>query len=252
MEIKIKNLAYKKIIKNINTTIKSKEIVAIIGKNRSGKSTFLRLVCGKFQPSTGEISKINKSDISYLLDESDNTLFNINVLGDITYGMDTYDKNKIYEMIKLFNLNKDILSKNYSELSDGEIKKIELISCLIKNNKVIILDNPEAKLDNKSVDGLIKVLKKLKREGRIILLTSNNSNFLLRVSDRVLVIDNGKILIDSDKYTVLGNKRVMNKINMIVPNIMEFQDKIYSIKNIKLINRDNINDLIKDVYRNAK
>ena len=120
------------------------------------------------------------------------------------------------------------------------------------DSKIIILENPTLGLDTKTTQTLVKCLKKLKREEKNIIITSYNTDFLLEVSDRIVVLDNKKIIEDGNKFDILSNKKVLNKVNLNVPNIIQFIDKVKELKNIKISYRDNINDLIKDVFRYAK
>ena len=173
---------------------------------------------------------------------------NINILEDIKYGLNKFDYNKFYELLKYFGLDDKILKKNYNDLSDGEKKKILLIKTFMSDSKIIILDDVTSALDSKSIDKLIKYLKKEKRN-RMILITSFDSDFLLSVSDNIIILDDG--IIYSDKYFAFSNEILLNKVGMNMPSVLKFRQIVLNKKNIKLIYRDNINDLIKDIYRNV-
>lgn len=263
MEIKFENVSYGTVLENININFKKGKITSIIGKNGSGKTHVLNLIYGLNIPTNGQIYidefKNNeniekmKSNIYYLTEDCSSKLFNFNILEDINCMVcKPINKEYLYELLKIFGLTKEILSKNYMEISNGEKKKICLIIMFMNNKDVLLLDNPNSELDNKSIQNLIKLLKKEKKIGKTIILTSNNSEFVLQVSDQVIVLDNKKIIIDDDKYTVLGNESILNRVNIKVPNIIKFENEVLKTKNIRLGYRDNINDLIKDVYRNAK
>lgn len=267
MEIKLKNVTYKKNIKKLNLTFKENEITSIIGKNSCGKTDILDLIYCTDLLEDGEIKigdliidkniKLKKvlqirRNISYLVDDYKKQLFNINIFEDIKYAIGNINKELLENLLKLFDLNEDILSKNYLEISRGEKKKICLIITFLKDSKVILLDNPTSGLDYKSTQNLIKFLKKEKRNGKIIILTSYNSDFVLQVSDRVIVIDDKKFILDEDKYKAMSNKDLLNRVHFETPNIINFENRVLELKKIKLGYRDNINDLIKDIYRNVK
>ena len=116
----------------------------------------------------------------------------------------------------------------------------------------MLLNNPTEYLDNKSVQNLIKILKRKKRENKIIIIVSYDSEFILKVSDRILAIEQGKIINDSDKYLFFKNDRLLSLVNLEKPKVIEFEQLVEKLKGIRLGYRDNINDLIKDIYRNAK
>ena len=179
-------------------------------------------------------------------------LFNINIKEDIKYYVDAYSETKLLELLNSFNLEKEILDKVYFELSSSEQIKILIIIGLMINAKIIVFDNPTINLDNKSVQTFVKHLKKLKREEKNILITSYDMNFLLEVSDNVIVLDNKKIITQGSKYDIFSNEKLLNKINISVPNIIRFVNKAKDLKKIKINYTDDINELIKDIFRNAK
>ena len=266
MEINFKNVNYKD-LKNLNITFKENEITSIIGKNSSGKSSILNLIYGLFFIESGEL-KIGKNlikkgvrcktltkirnDISYLQEFYIGQLFHINVFDDIKYNLDNVDTEKLDELLNLFFLDKSILDKNYNELSNGEKKKILLIKLFMENKKIILLDNPNSGLDYKSVQSLIKILRKEKRHDKIIIIISEDSNFLLQVCDNVVAIDNGKILIQDEKNQVFTKRKLLDRCYLVAPKVLDFEMSVKDLKDVKLGYRDNVNDLLKDIYRNAK
>lgn len=266
MEIELSNVCTKNLI-NISAKFNKSKINSLITDNVNSRLEFLNLLCCEENINSGVIkygkveidyksTSQNKSEISkkvyYLKDNYESMLFNINIKEDIKYYINNYDQKKLEEMLKSFYLNNDILEKSYLELSSSEIRKILLIIGLIGNYEIIIFNNPTLKLDNKATQSLIKNLKKLKREDKVIIISSNNVNFLLETSDEIIVIKNKKILEQGNKYYILSNEKLLNKINLKVPNILEFVNTTKKLKNIKIGYRDNINDLIKDIFRYAK
>lgn len=267
MEIKIKDLKYKDIFNSLNVEIKESEITSIVGKNSTGKTALLDLIYGIALEYDGEITidniNINKKselkklrkNMFYMIQNYSSQLFNINVLEDIRYSINDsltiVDNNKLYEYLELLDLDVSILNKNYSEISNSELKKILIIMMIISDKKIILLDEPTLGLDDKSQMTLIKLLKKEKRKGKIIIITSQDSDFLLRVSDKVLFINNKKIIEKNNKYEFFEDKALLDKSNLTIPNTLKFKEIANIKKNKKLMYRDNLNDLLKDIYRNA-
>ena len=262
MEITLKNVYYKN-MKNLNISFKENAITSIIGKNGSGKSSILNLIYGLCFTESGELkigkNIINKNtkkktltnirnDISYL---NENYLEEI-LMGSIKDNLDNINEERFDELLKLFFLDKSILDRDYTKLSNGEKKKMLLISILLKDKKIILLDNPNSGLDYKSIQSLIKILRKEKRNGKIIIIVSNNSDFLLQVSDNVVAIDKCKIIVQDEKYNVFTKRKLLDKCFIDVPRVLDFSMSVKDLKDIKLGYRDNVNDLLKDIYRNAK
>lgn len=254
MEINIKNLNYKNIFENLNLNIKENKVTLILTKSETQKTALLNLLFGKFKDYTGDIllgdKKVEYDDISYL-EQENNSFFNINLLEDITYNLKKYDKEELNDMLKLFNLDDTILNKNYLEISNSEYRKLYIIATFIRNSKIIVLDNPTIGLDQKSIQTLIKIIKRTKRKNKIIITLSNDSNFLLQIIDDIIIIDNDEIIKFDNKYEFFDNKKILSKINIDIPDIIKFKNILLKEKNIKLNNQDNINDLIKEIYRNA-
>lgn len=267
MAVKFVDVEYKNIFKNLNLEIKENQITTIVGKNGSGKTSFLNLIYGLDLDFDGKIDiegnninnktktkevEIFRKNIFYLSQDYKNQLFNINVFEDIKYGSSNCNNDKLEELLKRFNLNNEILKKNYFELSDGEIKKILIISMLIRDNKIILLDDPTSGLDQKSITTLIKLLKKEKRNEKIIIIASQDAEFLLNISDRIITFDKGKLIETNNKYEFFDNEALFKKCGLVMPEVLQFRENVLKRKNIKLVYRDNINDLIKDIYRNVK
>ena len=254
MEISVKNLCYKNIYNNFNLEILGNKVTLLTGKNSVGKTTFCDLLYGLYDNYEGEILLDNKNicyeDISYLKQEN-SMLFNINLLEDITYNLGNYDQNELYEMLKCFELDENILVKNYLEISKSEYKKICIISTFLKNSKIIVLDEPTIGLDQKSIQSLTRLIKRKKRKDNIIIIISNNSDFLLPIVDNIVILDNNTPTVINNKYDFFKDNELLDKVNMIIPNIIKFNSILLNEKNIKLHNQDNISDLLKEIYRNA-
>ena len=253
MEIILKDIKLNN-LRNINMEVKCNEISAIIGKNNSNKEELINLICNKEKQIEGtvEYKDCVNEKIYHLTENYNGMLFNVNIKEDIKFYLGNYDKIELLDYLKNFNLNEVILKKNYLELSSSEIKKILLIIGFMSQSKILILENPTCKLDNRGIQTLIKKLKQKKRENKIILITSYDTNFLLEISDKAFVVDDNRIIKEGKKYDIFSNKTLLKKINLEMPNTLQFVDAVKIIKNVKLSNRDNINDLIKDIYRNVK
>ena len=271
MGIKFKNVSYKESIKKINLDLVANQVVAIIGEDEGVKDIF-DLIYGFKLPCDGEISvnrniinaDVNekklvkiRNNVAYLTENDNDMLFNINVLEDIKYGINKLNDKKLYEFLEMFNLDEKILSKDYMEISSSEKRKINIISVLLKDSKVTLLSNLSDSLDTKSKQNLVKYLRKEKRNNKLYIVSSTNADFLLQVADSVIVVNNKNssvtdaIKFESDKYSVFEDTKVMNNIGMDMAWVIKFKNRVREMKNIKLNHRDNVNDLLKDIYRNA-
>lgn len=266
MAVKFKNVSFKDYINKLDLELKSNQVISIIGEEDKVNSIF-DLIYGVQLPDEGEIlinrniinnkknvKKIKslRKNVAYLLAECDDILFNINILEDIKYGLNKVSYKKLCELLNLFNLDEKVLNKNYTEISDSEKKKICIISTLLKDAKITILSNLTDYLDTKCIQNLVKILRKEKRNNRLFIITSQNSDFLLQVSDSIITIIDTEIKLDEDKYKIFSSIETMSSVKMELPLAVKFKNKAFELKNIRLTKRDNVNDLLKDIYRNAE
>lgn len=268
MEIKIEGLYFKYpeqdyILQDINLVIKANIITGIIGPNGSGKTTLVDLIDGLLKPSKGtikynDLDKFNNKDMGYIFQNPKNQFFSKTVeeelkLGALinNYKTDIIEK-RILDVLKIVKLDKSILNKNPLTLSNSESKKVSLASILMYNPKLIILDEPTLNLDDKSKNEFIKLIKMLKnRYNKTIIIISHDIDLLHKIVDNVVLLNEGKIVLEGNKYDVFKDSKTLKKYGLLPPKVIMFSNKVLNKKGIKLGYRDEINDLIKDIYRNV-
>jgi iron(III) transport system ATP-binding protein len=215
MYINLKNIEFeyvkhKPILNGLETNLKKKEIVAILGVSGSGKSTLLRLISGLEKLKTGviEIDGIILADHFIFIEPhqrnvgmvfQDYALFpHLTVYQNIAYGLTKKTKIEkqriVYEMLELTNLleKKD----NYPhELSGGQQQRVALARALAPKPKVLLLDEPFSNLDDQLKKQIRNDLKKImeKQEMTCIFATHDYED-ALDIADRILYLENGKIV----------------------------------------------------------
>ena len=267
MEIELKNVDFtyekinyekKEVLKNINMKFEAGKITSIIGKSGSGKTTLLELIDNIIVPTKGEIIIEDVNKIGFLFQFPEEQFFNQTVKKEleVILKLSDYKKNinkRIHDVLEMVNLSEDYLNKNPFNLSSGEKRKLALASVLILNPKIILLDEPTIGLDDKDKNEMIKLIRMLKnRYNKTIIIASHDMNFIHKITDYIYVLDNKKIIMEGDKYTIFKQEEKLNKIKIKVPNLISFSNKVLKIKKIKIGYRDDINDLIKDIYRYVK
>lgn len=260
MEIVLKNVDYvtKKqfTLHEINMKIDSGKINAIIG---NGKTTLLELIIGLKKKTSGLIEIDGKelkntknflSRISYVVESPENQFIHKTVLKE--FEKITYNINVILESLSIVGLREDILKQSPLTLSNGEKRKVGLALAITKNSDLIVIDEPTLGLDCNSKKNIIKAIKSLKKMGKTIIVASNDIEFIHSIADHIFALANGQIIFEGDKYKVFKEEEILGNYGIDTPDVIKFSNFVQKEKNIRLGYRDDINDLIKDIYRNAK
>lgn len=221
MRIKIKNVTKKikndTILENINISFESGKIYGLFGRNGSGKTVFLKLLCGFYAPSSGNILynniDINKKKIfppnTRALIEKPNFLptlsgmENLKLLASIQKKI---SEKEIEKYLTLFDLDSE-KNKKYKNYSLGTKQKLGIIQALMENPEVIILDEPLNGIDNKTTIKIRNLLKSEKNNGKIIIIASHIKEDLYELADVLYEVDNKKIKQIKKKEL---NKKIFN------------------------------------------
>ena len=198
------------------------------------------------------LSSISGKQIYYV--EKESTFNKDNVYDELLLNYDT-SKSKIdfnslvISILKELDLEEVFLHKKICNLSNSEIKLLKYLVMLVKNPRIIIIDEPFLDLDYKYKKKITLLFKRIVKETRkSIIIGSVDSDMIYSLCKKVLFINN-----DSHYY---GNIDIFNKItllkkyNVSVPQIVEFVN-LASSKGINIPYSRNVGDLIKDVYRNV-
>lgn len=208
MKIEIKNVTKKFkeniVIDNINMTLESGKIYGFIGRNGSGKSVLLKMLCAFYEPTSGEIlfdgenvikNKSFPKDTRAII-EGPNFLpdltgeENLLLLADIQKKI---GKKEIEETLKLVNLYED-KDKKYSKYSLGMKQKLGLAQVFMENPSVIILDEPFNGIEDKTALRLREYLKSEKKKKKLIIIATHIKEDIDELVDELYKFDEGKII----------------------------------------------------------
>lgn len=157
---------------------------------------------------------------------------------------------KISSIFEELKIDKEILNSDPFLLSNGEKKIISVAIAIFEAKELLVLENPFKGLDNDRALLLIKYLKKLRNsQDIIIIILANNTNYILEVSDDVIILSGKKSIKSGDKYSCLSDEAIMNKAGLKTPDLLLFSNMVKSKKKINIGYRDDVDDLIKDIYR---
>lgn len=254
--IEVKNITKKYgnfvAVDNISFTIKDGEIVGLLGPNGAGKSTTMNTITGFIEQTEGNVivngydtlkkSKRAKSQIGYM-PEGVPLYDDLSIKEFVTYMAELKKvkrkekKEQVQDIIKKTGLD-EIQNKLIKNLSRGQKQRVSLAGALVGNPKVLILDEPTVGLDPKQIMEIRSLIKDLGREHTVI-LSSHILSEVSQICDRVIIINNGRIVAE-DTPEHLENKVSSNNIIYITvedndDKINTMKEKIKGIKEIKLI-----------------
>ncbi len=223
MEIfKTKNLNFtypegkNKAVDNVNITIKKGEFVCLCGQSGCGKTTLLKLLKKMIAPSgvlSGEIyfsgqpleavtPQEQVAKIGFVMQDVESQIVTDKVWHELAFGLESlgyeaYEiRKRIAETASFFNIE-EWFNKNVDELSGGQKQLLNLASVMVMKPEVLILDEPTAQLDPIASSEFLNNLKKINDElGTTIILSEHRLEEMFSISERVLVMDSGKIIAD--------------------------------------------------------
>lgn len=209
MKIEIKNVTKKfkdsVIIDNVSLKMESGNIYGFIGRNGSGKSVLLKMLCAFYEPTKGEIlfdglNIIKEGSFppsTRALIEGPNFLpdltgeENLCLLADI---QKTININQIHNTLKLVNLYED-KDKKYSKYSLGMKQKLGLAQVFMEDPQIIILDEPFNGIEDNTAEKLRKFLIEEKKKDKLIIIATHIKEDIEELVDYLYKFDNAKVLI---------------------------------------------------------
>lgn len=213
MKIEVKNVSksFSKIdiLKNLNLTFESGKIYGLIGRNGTGKSVFLKMICGFYEPTTGEIlfdgvNVIKEKGFppsTRALIEKPNFIpdltgyENLKLLASI---QNTIDEYKIIETLKKVNLYSE-KDKKFSKYSLGMKQKLGIAQVLMEDPKIMILDEPFNGVEERTANELRKVLEEERKKDKIIILASHIKEDIENLANEIYLFDDGNIKMINEK-----------------------------------------------------
>lgn len=203
-------------IKDISLRIEPGEMMTVCGKSGSGKSTLLRHMKPALAP-VGEISgsltfcgrnirelshEEQASRIGYVLQNPDNQIVTDKVWHELAFGLESLGEDtatirlRVAEMASYFGIQA-WFHKDVAELSGGQKQLLNLASVMVMQPDVLILDEPTSQLDPIAAEEFLDTVRKINRElGTTVLLAEHRLEQVVTMSDRVVVLDDGRIIAD--------------------------------------------------------
>ena len=262
-------------VEDLSFTLNPGEILGLLGKNGVGKTTTFRTIMGLLKPTKGEVlynnhivSYADVNEIGYMIEER--SLLTRTTVKDLVLYFGQLKEIETDEIIKRLDywLNRfDIVEykdKKIKELSKGNQQKIQFISAIINNPKLLILDEPFSGLDIINTESFVEVIRDFKSKGSMIVFSSHQIDHVESFCEKVVILEKGKAILSGNvkdikreyqkqKISIIADKVDVKKLKGIkgVYDVIENADEIVvKIENESV--KDSIFDYVKTLQNVTK
>lgn len=220
-----KTYGRKRVVDGVNLHVGPSEIVGLLGPNGAGKSTSFRMICGMVEPDHGRVfldgrdvtswpmfRRARDGHMGYLPQEP--SVFqkltveqNISSLLELLGADRATRKQRTNELLEEFGIDHKRKDRA-DQLSGGLRRRLEIARCLVSDPKIVMLDEPFAGIDPKTVQSIQGVIQQLRSNGISVLITDHAARDILETVDRCYVIYEGQVLIDESPERVKQHPKV--------------------------------------------
>ena len=228
-----------KALDDICLEIPDGQFVGIIGHTGSGKSTLMQHLNGLIKATDGHIyyngediyekgfdMKKLRSNVGLVFQYPEHQLFEIDVFSDVCFGPRNLGLSKeevearAKEALSQVGLSEEFYSQSPFDLSGGQKRRVAIAGVLAMQPKVLILDEPTAGLDPKGRDEILHQIKKLQKEtGMTILLVSHSMEDVAEYVDRIIVMNQGKVMYDDVPREVFKHYKELESVGLAAPQV---------------------------------
>jgi energy-coupling factor transport system ATP-binding protein len=184
------------------------ERIALVGLNGSGKSTLARMLVGLLRPDRGHVTLVGDDPArlaprelarraAYVFQEPERQFLATTVLDEVTLGLDPAQRGKVNDLMTRLGLPLDrFADRSPYRLSGGEQRRLSLACALVRDPRVLVLDEPTFGQDRLGYEGLVAILGERLLDGTCLIAATHDERFVHDVASRIVHLDQGRITSD--------------------------------------------------------
>ncbi len=222
---------------HISVELPDGQFIGLVGHTGSGKSTFVQMLNGILQPTSGHIywdgqdiqaagfdRRELRANVGLVFQYPEHQLFETDVLADVKFGprnlglSEEECTKRAKEALRLVKLPEEFWSQSPFDLSGGQKRRAAIAGVLAMQPKVLILDEPTAGLDPRGRDEILDMVRDMKRSLHMtILLVSHSMDDVAEYADRILVMNAGKLMMDGTPTEVFARYKELEAFGLAAP-----------------------------------
>lgn len=239
--------AYEKVaLDDVNLSLGKGEIVGLAGHTGSGKSTMIQLLNGLLKPTSGTVTFEGKdihakgysgnylrSKVGMVFQYPEHQMICDTVWEDVAFGpgkqglTEEACKTRVEEALRFVDLPEKYYQASPLQLSGGQKRRVAIAGVLAMHPEYIILDEPAAGLDAAGKREIFDRIRRMSREQGIgVLLVSHSMEDLAEYADRIIVLDDGKKILDDRPAEVFAERETLETCGLDVPEAVKFADRL--------------------------
>ncbi len=249
-----------RVLNNISIEIRAGEVFGIIGENGAGKSTFIKILSGLYQPTAGKLwfdgkpieirSPVDAKKIGIsLIPQEFNLVADLCVYENIFLGEELVKKNGFLDIRAMVERTQQLLAEldvstispfaRIQDLSVAQKQMVEIAKAIAFDSRFLIMDEPTTMLTSKEIDVLFRLIEKLKANGVTVVYISHKLKEVKRICDRVMVLRDGEFICLEETSSLdiaeMAQRMVGRELKEIFPQKQQKTgDIVLSVRNLSV------------------
>lgn len=229
-------------LSGLDLAVEQGEFIALIGRTGSGKTTLALSLNGLLIPTRGSIrvgdvtvspstkkSARLRDRVGLVFQYPEHQLFEETVMSEISFGLVNRGglsaeqiRTRVYDAAGLVNLDLDRLKdRSPFTLSGGEQRKVAIASIICMEPDILIFDEPTQGLDSRSRTEALRHIKELNEGGKTVIIISHDLEEVIRVADRIVILDRGKIVLDRTPEALFDDPKALKSARPFLPDVTQ-------------------------------